>query len=62
MLVTPGRLRSAKWRQVAIDLAKIRATRVERSVFSFQNCAFTIWLLARLVGEAGLEPALAVCL
>ncbi len=35
------------------------ATRVERSVFSqFLAVAFTIWLLPRLVGEAGFEPAL----
>ncbi len=35
------------------------ATRVERSVFSqFLAVAFTIWLLAHTVGEAGIEPTL----
>ena len=44
--------RSIAWRKVSI-------TRVERSVFSqFLAVAFTIWLLPRLVGEAGFEPAL----
>ena len=44
--------RSIAWHKVSI-------TRVERSVFSqFLAVAFTIWLLPRLVGEAGFEPAL----